>query len=140
MINERNMTRVSAGIYTTLSLASALVFLLVTLPGDYNWVARVGGSVWVFALVMVILMPTVPALVKARVTGEPVRMPEHDHEAMLREQEGSKEMAKDPVCGMDVDPTTAAGSSEYQGKTYYFCNLNCKRSFDADPAKYLDEA
>ncbi|MBP1694589.1 MAG: hypothetical protein H6Q37_2472, partial [Chloroflexi bacterium] len=29
-------------------------------------------------------------------------------------------MAKDPVCGMDIDPKTAAGESEYQGQTYYF--------------------
>ena len=31
-------------------------------------------------------------------------------------------MEKDPVCGMQVDPKKAAGTSEYQGKTYYFCN------------------
>ncbi len=27
--------------------------------------------------------------------------------------------------------------SEYQGKTYFFCNDSCKQEFDADPAKYL---
>lgn len=42
----------------------------------------------------------------------------------------------DPVCGMDIDPQTAAGKSEYQGKTYYFCSLGCKREFDKDPQKY----
>lgn len=46
-------------------------------------------------------------------------------------------MEKDPVCGMDVDPKTAAGKSEYQGKTYYFCSPGCKHSFDKDPEKYL---
>lgn len=46
-------------------------------------------------------------------------------------------MAKDPVCGMDVDPKTAAGKSEYKGQTYYFCSNGCKRSFDKDPEKYL---
>jgi YHS domain-containing protein len=46
-------------------------------------------------------------------------------------------MAKDPVCGMDVDPKTAAGKSEYKGQTYYFCSAGCKRSFDKDPEKYL---
>ena len=30
-------------------------------------------------------------------------------------------MAKDPVCGMDVDIKTAPAKSEYKGKTYYFC-------------------
>ena len=45
--------------------------------------------------------------------------------------------AKDPVCGMDVDPKTAIGKSEYMGQTYYFCAPSCKKSFDANPAKYL---
>jgi hypothetical protein len=31
-------------------------------------------------------------------------------------------MAKDPVCGMEVDDKTAAGQSVYQGTTYYFCS------------------
>jgi Cu+-exporting ATPase len=44
---------------------------------------------------------------------------------------------KDPVCGMDVDPNTAAGKSEYQGQTYYFCSPGCKRSFDKEPEKYV---
>jgi YHS domain-containing protein len=45
-------------------------------------------------------------------------------------------MAKDLVCGMDVDPKKAAGKSEYQGQTYYFCSAGCKRAFDKEPAKY----
>ena len=28
-------------------------------------------------------------------------------------------MAKDVVCGMEVDPKTAAAKTEYEGKTYY---------------------
>jgi hypothetical protein len=31
-------------------------------------------------------------------------------------------MEKDPVCGMQVDPQKAVGTSEHQGKTYYFCS------------------
>lgn len=46
-------------------------------------------------------------------------------------------MAKDPVCDMDVDEKTAAGASEYKGKTYYFCAPGCKKSFDENPEKYL---
>jgi YHS domain-containing protein len=46
-------------------------------------------------------------------------------------------MVKDPVCGMDVDPKTAAGKSEYQGQTYYFCSLGCKKDFDKEPQKYV---
>jgi Cu+-exporting ATPase len=43
----------------------------------------------------------------------------------------------DPVCGMDIDPATAAGTSQYKRQTYYFCSPGCKKSFDADPEKYL---
>ncbi len=43
---------------------------------------------------------------------------------------------KDPICGMDVTPETAAGKSEYQGQTYYFCSLGCKKTFDKEPEKY----
>ena len=46
-------------------------------------------------------------------------------------------MAKDPVCGMEVDPKTAAGKSEYKGQTYYFCSLGCKKAFDKEPQKYI---
>ncbi len=43
----------------------------------------------------------------------------------------------DVVCGMDIDPATAAGKSEYKGTTYYFCSPGCKRAFDKDPEKYV---
>jgi Cu+-exporting ATPase len=43
----------------------------------------------------------------------------------------------DPICGMTVTPETAAGRSEFQGKTYYFCAVSCKQRFDADPARVL---
>ena len=46
-------------------------------------------------------------------------------------------MAIDPVCKMTVDEATAAATSEYQGKTYYFCAPGCKIAFDAEPQKYL---
>ena len=50
------------------------------------------------------------------------------------------ETVKDLVCGMDIDPETAAGKSEYKDITYYFCSPGCKRSFDRDPEKYVSEA
>lgn len=45
-------------------------------------------------------------------------------------------MAKDPICGMDVEEAKAAGKSEYNGKTYYFCSAGCKAEFDKEPEKY----
>ena len=46
-------------------------------------------------------------------------------------------MAKDPVCGMDVDEKGAAPTSEYQGRKYYFCAPGCKAAFDREPQKYV---
>src|SRR5262245_28442846 len=45
----------------------------------------------------------------------------------------------DPVCGMAVDPATAAGQFEYASQTYYFCSTNCLRKFSADPQAYLNK-
>lgn len=45
-------------------------------------------------------------------------------------------MEKDVVCGMTIDPAKAAGTSKYQGRTYYFCSKGCKTKFDAKPQEY----
>ena len=45
-------------------------------------------------------------------------------------------MAKDPVCGMDVDPKTAL-KAEHMGQTFYFCSAGCKAAFEKDPMKYM---
>ena len=46
-------------------------------------------------------------------------------------------MERDVVCGMQVDPAKAAGTSVHAGKTYYFCSKGCKAKFDAHPDLYL---
>ena len=46
-------------------------------------------------------------------------------------------MAIDPICGMTVDPATAAGYHEHQGQRYYFCGLSCLERFKADPERAL---
>jgi YHS domain-containing protein len=48
-------------------------------------------------------------------------------------------MAKDPVCGMQVDEQRAAGTSEYQGETYYFCSARCKQQFGQNPERYTGQ-
>ena len=47
------------------------------------------------------------------------------------------EQAKDPVCGMTVDPATAKFRHEHDGTTYVFCAESCLRKFQADPERYL---
>jgi Cu+-exporting ATPase len=42
----------------------------------------------------------------------------------------------DPVCGMSIDPLSAAESAEHEGKSYYFCSAHCAAAFEKDPAKY----
>jgi len=46
-------------------------------------------------------------------------------------------MVIDPICGMTVDPATAAGSHEYKGQRYYFCSSSCLERFKADPERAL---
>lgn len=57
---------VSALIYLSIALAAAGAFFMVTLAGDYPWVARIGGAVWVFVLANVVLMPLVIPRVQQR--------------------------------------------------------------------------
>ena len=45
--------------------------------------------------------------------------------------------ALDPVCGMTVDPSRAAGRVDYSGKTYHFCSKGCVEKFRTDPERYL---
>lgn len=47
------------------------------------------------------------------------------------------DMAKDPVCNMDVDEKKAPATADYKGKTYYFCAPGCKKAFLQNPEKYL---
>lgn len=47
---------------------------------------------------------------------------------------------KDPVCGMDIEPATAAGRTEHKEQTYYFCGSKCKEMFDLHPAQYAGKS
>jgi YHS domain-containing protein len=46
-------------------------------------------------------------------------------------------MAKDPVCGMEVDENKATQKTLYKGRTYYFCSASDKKEFDKNPSKYV---
>jgi Cu+-exporting ATPase len=48
-------------------------------------------------------------------------------------------VAKDPVCGMNVDPPKAVAQSQHNGKTYYFCSQGCKQTFDQNPTQFKDK-
>ena len=57
-----------------------------------------------------------------------------------RNEEDSVPAAIDPVCKMVVDPATAAAIRTYNGVNYFFCNMGCAETFDADPARYASAA
>jgi P-type Cu+ transporter len=48
--------------------------------------------------------------------------------------------ARDPVCGMSVDPATAKNHATHAGQSHFFCSAGCRTKFVADPSKYLSPA
>ena len=60
----------------------------------------------------------------------------HSHGANNDKADAAK-TARDPVCGMMVDPNTTEHQSAHDGHPYYFCSTGCHTKFDADPEKYL---
>ncbi|MEO6411197.1 MAG: heavy metal translocating P-type ATPase [Pedococcus sp.] len=48
-------------------------------------------------------------------------------------------LVKDPVCGMDVDPSVSEHRSGHDGQTFHFCSGHCQAKFDANPQAYLPQ-
>src|ERR1700759_1265641 len=46
-------------------------------------------------------------------------------------------LAKDPVCGMTVDPAKAKATAEHAGQRYYFCCTGCAQQFQSNPEQYM---
>lgn len=55
-------------------------------------------------------------------------------EARQNVMDDGEPTAQDPVCGMEVNPEETDYSTEYDGRTYYFCSESCKESFDPEEA------
>jgi P-type Cu+ transporter len=62
---------------------------------------------------------------------------EHKHHSPTNLAEATSSLARDPVCGMSVDPATAKLKADHAGTTYYFCSAGCRGKFVADPARFL---
>jgi P-type Cu+ transporter len=45
-------------------------------------------------------------------------------------------LVTDPVCGMNIDPKTAAATREHEGTQFWFCSTGCATTFDADEHRY----
>jgi P-type Cu+ transporter len=62
----------------------------------------------------------------------------HDHHQHHGAAAGGPALARDPVCGMNVDPATSKHRFDYRGETFHFCSSGCRTKFAADPKIYLD--
>lgn len=62
---EKEVAQKSALIYLPISVGTALLFFLAaTLTGNYPIVARLGGTIWVGLLSLIVSMPVVISRVK----------------------------------------------------------------------------
>ncbi len=48
-------------------------------------------------------------------------------------------MAKDPVCGMDVDERFTQIQVGYLGKVHFFCSPACREVFERNPNRFLEQ-
>lgn len=53
-------------------------------------------------------------------------------------EEPTRIRVEDPVCGMPIDPSEAAGSASAGEHTVYFCSNHCRRIFANDPGRYAE--
>ncbi|WP_211483488.1 heavy metal translocating P-type ATPase [Pontixanthobacter rizhaonensis] len=60
-----------------------------------------------------------------------------DKSCCCKDKEASAGIVKDPVCGMDVDPSKSEHHAQHDGHDYHFCSAGCKTKFVADPEHYL---
>src|ERR1700753_2349104 len=58
----------------------------------------------------------------------------------MEHTEGTVKIARDPICGMAVDPAKAAATIEFNGQLYYFCSKSCAAKFQQNPNKFVAAA
>src|SRR5215475_797722 len=63
----------------------------------------------------------------------------HGHHSGHHHHADPAKTARDPVCGMSVNPETSKHRFEHGGTNYHFCSNGCRTKFEADPKKYLDK-
>ena len=82
--------------------------------------------------------PKPPAVPATTSTTEPVveiGNNENEKETLLANHDDAA-LVTDPVCGMSINPDTAAATREHDGTTFYFCSTGCAEKFDADAHRY----
>lgn len=69
-------------------------------------------------------------------TTEPLHHTHRKEPSMFGKKKSPAAKVVDPVCGMSIDPTTAATTREHDGATFHFCSPGCAQTFDSDPHRY----
>ncbi|HLZ80634.1 MAG TPA: YHS domain-containing protein, partial [Ktedonobacteraceae bacterium] len=80
-------------------------------------------------------------LVQFRRRGSPIKEKSNQIEERVQHEDqaanAANDLAIDPVCGMEVEITTARHTSSIEGRSFYFCCPACKRLFERNPQEYL---
>ena len=124
--------------YATMAAAGYVVELLFAtlglIPTDRDVAAITQGPSLDYTSFLNVAFLLLSALLVWRFlrTGGPAML------AMMDRPMAGDETVVDPVCGMRIEPSHAAGSREHRGRTYHFCSDSCLRRFDADPGRDLD--
>ena len=65
----------------------------------------------------------------------------HDHSGHGHQDHHTQHaaIARDPVCGMTVDPATSKHRFNYRDETFHFCSAGCRTKFAADPVSWLEK-
>ena len=80
--------------------------------------------------------PSVQPVVEIGGTTAPIHHTQRKETPMFGKKKSTTAKVVDPVCGMTIDPATAAASRDHDGTTIYFCSTGCANTFDSDPHRY----
>ena len=80
--------------------------------------------------------PTVEPVVEIGGSTDPIHHTQRKDTPMFGKKKSTTAKVVDPVCGMSIDPSTAAATREHEGTTFYFCSPGCAQTFDSDPHRY----
>ncbi|SFK97886.1 hypothetical protein SAMN04487950_1711 [Halogranum rubrum] len=117
--------------------ASAAAALGAFMFASTNLVIEIGAVIWILLGWQFLLADFVGGLLLIGLMAVAfvfVVPDEIVEEARQNALEDGEPTARDPVCGMEVNPEETDYSVNHDGTTYYFCSESCKESFDPEEA------